>query len=101
MITLPVALHREEIAEFCARNHIRKLSFFGSVLTRRFGADSDVDVLVEFEPGNIPGYFDFAEMELELSRMLGRKADLRTPEELSRHFRSEGVATAVVQYEQL
>jgi predicted nucleotidyltransferase len=101
MVALPVVLTRKEIGEFCARNHIRKLSLFGSVLTRRFHADSDIDVLVEFEPGNVPGYFDFVEMELELSAMLGRKADLRAAEELSRHFRNEVVASAAVQYEQL
>jgi predicted nucleotidyltransferase len=68
-------------------------------LTHRFGAGSDVDVLVEFEPGNVPGYFELVGMELELSEMLGRKVDLRTPEELSRYFRDEVVASAAVQYE--
>jgi predicted nucleotidyltransferase len=99
MVTLPVAFPREKIRGFCAHNHIRKLSLFGSVLTHRFGAGSDVDVLVEFEPGNVPGYFELVGMELELSEMLGRKVDLRTPEELSRYFRDEVVASAAVQYE--
>ena len=99
MVTLPVAFPREKIRAFCAHNHIRKLSLFGSVLTHRFGAGSDVDVLVEFEPGNVPGYFELVGMELELSEMLGRKVDLRTPEELSRYFRDEVVASAAVQYE--
>ena len=100
MVPLPVALPQEKIRAFCARNHIRKLSLFGSILTHRFGVDSDIDVLVEFEPGTVPGYFDLAGMELELSEMFGRKADLRTPEELSRYFRDEVVASAAVQYEQ-
>ncbi len=67
-----------------AGNHIRKLSLFGSVLTPRFRSDSDVDVLVEFEPGAAVSYFDLAAMELELGRVIGRKVDVRTPEELSR-----------------
>ncbi len=95
---LPVELPREQIEAFCVRHHIRKLSLFGSVLTERFGPESDLDVLVEFEPGRAPGYFGFAGMELELSEMIGRKVDLRTPAELSRHFRDEVVASAAVQY---
>jgi predicted nucleotidyltransferase len=93
-----VAFDREKLAEFCRHNHIRKLSLFGSVLTDRFSPDSDVDVLVEFEPRNGPGYFGLAGMEIELSEMLGRKVDLRTPQELSRYFREEVVAGADVQF---
>jgi hypothetical protein len=93
-----VAFDRDKLAEFCRRNHIWRLSLFGSVLTDRFGPDSDVDVLVEFEPGNGPGYFGLAGMEIELSEMLGRKVDLRTPRELSRYFRDEVVAGADVQF---
>ncbi len=93
-----VPLDREELAEFCRRNHISRLSLFGSVLTERFGPDSDVDFLVEFEPHNGPGYFGLARMERELSELVGRKVDLRTPLELSRYFRDEVVASAQVQY---
>jgi predicted nucleotidyltransferase len=93
-----VAFDRDKLAEFCRRNHIRKLSLFGSVLTDRFSPDSDVDVLVEFEPRNGPGYFGLAHMERELSELIGRKVDLRTPPELSRYFRDEVVAGAHVQY---
>ena len=93
-----IQLDREKLAEFCRRNHIRKLSLFGSVLTDRFGPDSDVDVLVEFEPGNGPGYFGLAGMEIELSEMLGRKVDLRTPKELSQYFRDKVIAGADVQF---
>src|SRR6266571_4130937 len=87
------------IERFCERNHIRKLSLFGSILTPRFSSESDVDVLVEFEPGESPSYFDLAGMEQELSKALGRRVDLRTPNELSRYFRDRVLATAAVQYE--
>lgn len=96
--TLPIQLPREQIEEFCVRHHIRKLSLFGSVLTPRFGPSSDIDVLVEFE-GQGPGYFGLSAMELELSDLLGRKVDLRTPQEISRYFRGDVMASAAVQYE--
>jgi uncharacterized protein len=98
-LTLPVAIPKDYLREFCERNHIRKLSLFGSVLTERFRPESDVDVLVEFEPGRTPGYFGLAGMEIELSEKLGRKVDLRTRRELSRHFRDKVLAGAAVQYE--
>ena len=84
MPALPITIPSELIAEFCRRNHIRKLSLFGSVLTPRFQPDSDVDVLVEFESGAPISYFELVGMEMELSEVIGRKVDLRTPEELSR-----------------
>lgn len=93
-----VTFDQDKLTEFCRRNHIRKLSLFGSVLTDRFGPESDVDFLVEFEPHNGPGYFGLARMERELSDLIGRKVDLRTPRELSRYFRDEVVANAQVQY---
>lgn len=93
----PIRVPRRKLAEFCRRNHIRKLSFFGSVLRQDFRPDSDIDVLVEFEPGHVPG-FQIVAMESELSRMLGRKADLRTPKDLSRYFRDQVVREAEVQY---
>jgi len=87
------------IAAFCRRHHIRKLAFFGSVLRDDFMPDSDVDVLVEFEPGHVPGLFRLAGMELELSEILGgRKVDLNTPNCLSRYFRDRIIAEAQVQY---
>ncbi len=85
---------RRRLEDFCRRNHIRKLALFGSVLTDRFGPDSDVDVLVEFEPGSRVGLMRMAGMEIELSDILGRKADLRTPAELSRYLRQEVLNTA-------
>jgi predicted nucleotidyltransferase len=92
MSTIPLAVPKEFLKEFCERNHVRKLSLFGSVLTPRFGPDSDVDVLVEFEAGHVPGLITLAGMEIELSGIFGRKVDMRTPEDLSRYFRSEVVS---------
>ncbi len=96
--TAKIAVPREQIAEFCRRHHIRKLSLFGSVLRDDFRPDSDVDVLVEFEPDHIPGLIRFAGMELELSQLLGgRKVDLNTPQFLSPYFRDEVLEEAAVQ----
>jgi len=93
-----VAIDRQKVAEFCRRNHIRKLALFGSVLRDDFRPDSDVDVLVEFEPGKGPGYFGLAGMEAELSEIIGRKVDMRTPQELSRYFRDRVMAEAHVEF---
>jgi uncharacterized protein len=93
-----VRIDSEAIAEFCRRNHIRMLALFGSFLSDEFGPDSDIDVLVRYEPGAVVGLFDMARMEIELSEMLGRKVDLRTPEDLSRYFRDKVVASAEVLY---
>jgi hypothetical protein len=93
-----LAMSREEVAEFCQRNHIRKLSIFGSILTDRFRPESDIDLLVEFEPAAKVSLFDIAGMELELTDRMGRKVDLRTEEELSRYFRRKVVAEAIPQY---
>lgn len=96
-----VDISREKIEEFCRRNHIRRLSLFGSVLREDFGPESDIDVLVEFEKGHVPGFFRLFDMEEELSTILGgRKVDMRTPEDLSRYFRDEVISTAEVQYAQ-
>ena len=93
-----LALDRERIAQFCQKHHIVKLALFGSVLREDFRQDSDVDILVWFAPEHIPSLLGIAGMEIELSEMLGRKVDLRTPEELSRYFRDEVVSGAEVQY---
>ncbi|MCK4403063.1 MAG: nucleotidyltransferase family protein [Dehalococcoidia bacterium] len=90
---------RENIAEFCQEHYIRKLSLFGSVLREDFRPESDVDVLVEFEPGHVPGFIRLASMELELSKLFGgRKVDINTAQCLSRYFRDEVVRIAEVQY---
>jgi uncharacterized protein len=84
---------------FCRRHHIRRLALFGSMLKGTARPDSDVDLLVEFEPGKEPGLIRLAGMEAELSAMLGnRRVDLRTAGDLSRHFRDEVVRTAEIQY---
>jgi len=95
-----IDISKEKIAEFCRRNHIRRFAFFGSALRADFRPDSDIDILVEFEPEHIPGLFGMARMERELSVLLGRKADLRTPEDLSRYFRRQVMEEAEVQYAQ-
>ncbi len=97
-MSLRIQINREEIARFCRKHAIRKLAFFGSVLRDDFGPDSDVDALVEFESGRKPGYMRLAAMERELSEIIGRNADMRTPQELSKLFREEVVAEAEVQY---
>ncbi|MGH2592685.1 MAG: nucleotidyltransferase family protein [Anaerolineae bacterium] len=81
-----IEIPQEKIAEFCRRHHIRKLSLFGSVLREDFRPGSDVDVLVEFEPGHTPGLRFFA-MQAELAEILGHPVDLNTPQWLSPYFR--------------
>jgi predicted nucleotidyltransferase len=98
--SLQIEIPREAIAVFSRRHGIRKLCFFGSVLRDDFQPESDVDVLVEFETNLAVGLIAFAGMELELSEILGRKVDMRTPAELSRYFRNEVLAEAVEQYVQ-
>jgi len=93
-----IPINRENIADFCRRHHVRKLALFGSVLRNDFRPDSDVDVLVEFEPGTSAGFLRLSAMELELSQIVGRRVDLRTPPELSRYFRDQVVRAAEVQY---
>jgi hypothetical protein len=93
-----ISMPQDKISSFCKRHHIRKFSLFGSVLRDDFRPDSDVDVLVEFEPGYVPG-FEIVTMENELTEMFGRKVDLRTPKDLSKYFREQVVREAKVQYE--
>ncbi len=95
---LPVEINKAEITAFCKKHHITKLALFGSVLTDRFGPESDVDVLIEFDQEHIPGLFALSGMEFELTDILGRKADMRTKGDLSRFFRNEVVKNAKVQY---
>ncbi len=92
-----IAIDRRRVAEFCRRHHVRRLALFGSVLRDDFGPESDVDVLVEFEPGHVPG-FAFFDMQEELGGILGRRVDLHTPGSLSRYFRDRVVHEAQDQY---
>lgn len=96
-----LSISRENIAAFCREHGIRRLAIFGSALRDNFRPDSDVDVLVEFEPERIPGLLGMARLERELSPLFnGRKVDLRTPEDLSRYFRQNVIEQAEVQYAQ-
>lgn len=92
-----IAIDRPAVTDFCRRHHVRRLALFGSVLRADFGPDSDVDVLVEFEPGHVPG-FAFIDMQEELAEILGRRVDLHTPGSLSRYFRDRVVREALDQY---
>ena len=92
-----IEVDKKRIAGFCRRHRIRRLAFFGSVLRTDFGPHSDVDVLVEFEDAHVPGLAFFT-MEKELSKILGFKADLNTPQFLSRYFRDDVLAEAEDQY---
>jgi predicted nucleotidyltransferase len=98
-VTGKLPLDSDLLAALCRRHHIRRLSLFGSVLRGTDRPDSDVDLLVEFEPGKEPGLLGLAGIEGELSELLGgRRVDLRTPQDLSKHFRREVVGNARLQY---
>jgi predicted nucleotidyltransferase len=96
-VSVKIPIDREAVAAFCQRHHVRRLALFGSVLREDFSPVSDVDVLVEFEPGHVPGLAFFS-MEEELSALLKRKVDLNTPGFLSRYFRDQVLAEAETQY---
>lgn len=89
MSPLPIQPPIAEVADFCRRHGIARLSLFGSALREDFSANSDIDVLVEFHHGKSPGFIAFAGMQMELSRILGRTVDLKTPADLSGYFRDE------------
>lgn len=93
-----IDLDQAAVEASCRKHGLRKLSLFGSVLREDFRPDSDVDVLVEFHPGVRAGYLTMAAMERELSALLGRRVDLRTPAELSRYFRDDVLQAAEVRY---
>jgi predicted nucleotidyltransferase len=89
MSPLPIQPPITEIADLCRRHGIARLSLFGSVLREDFSPSSDIDVLVEFQAGKAPGFIGFAGLQMELSKILGRTVDLRTPADLSGYFRDE------------
>ncbi len=97
--SLEQKIPRDELIEFCKKNYIKKLSLFGSAFQGSLQPDSDVDLLVEFEEGRTPGLFSIVKMEMELGEALGRKVDLRTPEDLSRYFRDEVIRNAKLEYQ--
>jgi predicted nucleotidyltransferase len=92
-------ISKEDLAAFCRRNHIRRIAIFGSALRGELRSDSDIDLLVEFEQNHVPGLIGLAGMEIELTGMIGRKVDMRTPRDLSRYFRDEVIRISEVQYE--
>lgn len=93
-----IEIPEDKLRAFCRRNHIRRLSFFGSYLREDFTQSSDIDVLVEFEAGHVPGLAFFS-MEEELSKIIGHKVDLNTPQFLSRYFRDKVMDEAQVLYD--
>ena len=93
-----IPLPQEKIDAFCKRHPVRKLSLFSSALTDKFNPESDIVILIEFEPDAKIGFFKLIEMELELSELMGRKVDLRTPQDLSHFFRDTVMQKALPLY---
>jgi predicted nucleotidyltransferase len=93
-----ISLNRDKIRAFCKKHHIITLALFGSILTSHFGPESDVDVLVSFDVEHIPSLFDLVDMESELSTIVGRHVDLKTPNDLSPYFRNEVLESAKMIY---
>ncbi len=94
-----IDIPKDKIVSYCKKNHIKKLAVFGSFLTNEFRSDSDIDLLVEFEKGYVPGFFDLVRMQDQLSKFFnGRSVDLRTQYDLSRYFREKVIDNAEVLY---
>lgn len=98
-MSIAIDIPQKKVEAFCRRHHIRRLALFGSVVRDDFRPDSDVDVLVEFEPEHVPGFIGFAGMEIELSRLMGRQVDLLTPAFFRAAIRKQIMDEALVQYE--
>ena len=98
MFSINNIISREKLSRFCYKNHIEKLSLFGSAIRDELKQNSDIDLLVEFKNGCVPSLLNMADIEIELTKMIGRKVDLRTPKELSRFFRDEVLSFARVEY---
>jgi predicted nucleotidyltransferase len=99
MSEVRISIPKDKIADFCKQNQVRRLSLFGSILREDFGPDSDIDILVEFEPGTRMGLIRLSGLEIELGKILERKVDLNTPGFLSKYFRDQILAEADVQYD--
>ena len=95
-----VNIPQPEVEEFCRQNHIEKLSLFGSVIRDDFTPNSDIDVLVEFEPGHVVGLIKLGGMHVDLSEIFGREVDINTPNGLSRYYRDEVLSEALVIYDE-
>jgi predicted nucleotidyltransferase len=89
-------LSEKKISSFCKKNHIIFFALFGSILTPQFSAKSDIDILVKFERNHIPSLFDMVDLESELTTLIGRQVDLKTPNDLSPYFRDEVLSTAKI-----
>ena len=98
MFSILNIIPEEKLKSFCRKYYIKKLSLFGSALQNKLTKDSDIDLLVEFDKKHIPGLMKISEMEIELTKLLGRRVDLHTPAELSRYFRNNVLATARIEY---
>ena len=101
MSTIPIDINATALQDFCSRHHLTLLAFFGSVLTDRFGPESDIDVLFDFDPKHTPTLFDVVGMEEELETLFGRKVDMvdmRTPRDLSPRIRDKVLQSAFVEY---
>ena len=94
MKKFPIRLHKRRIESFCQKHHIIYLALFGSILTSKFTQESDIDILVKFEKKHIPHLFAIVNMESELTEIVGRPVDLKTPNDLSPYFRNEVLAKA-------
>lgn len=99
MSKLPIPINKQKITKFCEKHHIDFLALFGSVLTTHFSPSSDVDVLVKFEKKHIPSLFSIVDIESELTSIIGRTVDLRTPNDLSPLFRDDVLSKAKVLFE--
>lgn len=98
-MNIQIELSKETVATFCQRHHIRKLAVFGSVLHGDFRADSDIDILVEFDPEAQITLFDMGAAQVELSQLLNREVDLKTAGFLSPYFREDVIQQAKTIYE--
>lgn len=98
MIIGKIAFPRSKVQAFCKKYKVKKFSFFGSVLTDRFGPESDIDILVEFEQDAHPTYFTLYDMETDLTDLFGRRTDVRTPNEISRYYRDQVLSEAKLIY---
>lgn len=98
MIQLPITINRKKIEACCKKHHITYLALFGSILSSHFSSASDVDILVKFDRKHVPGFFRIFDIQEELSAIVGREVDLKTPMSLSRYFRDEVMANAKVLY---
>ena len=98
MSKLPLSVNKKKVAAFCKKYHIAYLALFGSILTPRFSLSSDVDILVKFQKKHTPSLFDLVDMESELSTIVGRPVDLKTPNDLSPYFREDVLSHAKVVY---